>query len=73
VIGALVGVLVGAAVFGYVHSVVVAGLAGLAIVGAALALSRRPKDEVARSEEDMEGWHRKFMCTACGFVRELPG
>jgi predicted RNA-binding Zn-ribbon protein involved in translation (DUF1610 family) len=71
-IGVPVAVLVGAAIFGYVHSVVVAGLAGLAILGAALALSRRPGDEVARSEADLEGWRRKFMCTACGFIREVP-
>jgi rubredoxin len=73
VVGALAGLLVGAAVFGYVHSVVVAGLAGLAIAGAALAISRRPRPELVPTEGMIEEWRRKFMCTACGFVREMPG
>jgi rubredoxin len=72
VIGAAIGVLVGAAIFGYVHSVVVAGLAGLAVVGVALALSRRPRVQVGGSEGAMDSWRRRFMCTACGFIREVP-
>jgi hypothetical protein len=71
-IGAVIGLLVGMAVFGYVHSVVVATLAGLAIVGAAVAISRRPRVEPAASANGMEEWRRKFMCVACGYVRELP-
>jgi predicted RNA-binding Zn-ribbon protein involved in translation (DUF1610 family) len=72
VIGAMAGVLVGAAVFGYVHSVVVAGLAGLGVAAAALALSRGPRTDAALPDGALAEWRRRFMCTACGFVREMP-
>ena len=71
-VGGVLGLLPAIAVFGYIHSIVVAGLAGLAIVGAAIAISGRPRAEVATEGGGMEGWRRRFMCTACGYVRELP-
>ena len=70
-VGAVLGLLLAIAVFGYMHSVVVAGLAGLAIVGAAVAISRRPRTVVATGAE-MEAWRRRYMCTSCGYVREIP-
>jgi hypothetical protein len=72
VIGSVIGLLVGMTVFAYVHSVVVAGLAGLAIVAAAVAISRRPRVDGTPDPAAMEAWRRKFICTSCGFVRELP-